>query len=184
MIQRVLKKKKCKVCKRKFQPISSLQIVDSPLCAIKWGQIKAEAAQRKKDKNRKRELKSKAQWLKEAQSAFNRWVRLRDYDEPCISCGRHHKGQYHAGHLYTVAARSDIRFHCDNVSKQCSACNNYLSGNQINYRRRLIKKIGLERVEALEVQGPALHLQVDDIVLIKDKFKKMANELQKAINER
>ena len=32
--------------------------------------------------------KTRSQWLSEAQSAFNRYVRWRDRHEPCISCGK------------------------------------------------------------------------------------------------
>jgi hypothetical protein len=183
MIQKMLKQKKCKVCRCKFQPRSSLQVVCTPQCAYKWVKIKAEGVQRKKDAKRKIELKSKSQWLKEAQKQFNRYIRLRDELKTCISCGRHHKGQYHAGHFLTVKARPDLRFNEDNCHKQCSACNNYLSGNQLKYRVRLIRKIGLERVEALEFHGPALNLIVQDIQAIKETYRIKANELQKQIKE-
>ena len=89
---------------------------------------------------------------KAAQSAFNAYIRARDSKEPCISCQKHHTGQYHAGHFKTTGARSELRFNEDNCHKQCAPCNNHLSGNIEHYRPNLIKKIGLERVEALDVQ--------------------------------
>lgn len=45
---------------------------------------------------------------------------------------------------------SPTRFDPDNVHAQCIQCNHYLSGNLLEYRKRLIDKIGLERVEAVE----------------------------------
>jgi len=88
---------------------------------------------------------------KAAQSAFNAYIRARDSKEPCISCQRHHSGQYHAGHFKTTKARSELKFNEDNCHKQCAPCNNNLSGNIEHYRPNLIKKIGLKRVEALDV---------------------------------
>jgi len=87
--------------------------------------------------------------MKEAQKAFNAFIRKRDEKEPCISCGRHHQGQYHAGHYKTTAARPDIRFNEDNCHKQCSVCNNHLSGNIGEYTPSLINKIGKARYDAL-----------------------------------
>jgi len=89
-------------------------------------------------------LKTKAQWAKEAQAAFNRFIRLRDADQPCISCGRHHSGQYHAGHFLSVGARPELRFNEFNVNKQCAPCNTHLSGNAVLFRQGLIAKFGLD----------------------------------------
>lgn len=182
MIQRVLKDRKCKVCKRKFTPKSGLQVVDSPECAIKWARIKSEAAQRKKDKKRKRELKTKSQWLKEAQREFNRYIRLRDFKHPCISCGRHNNCKFDAGHYLSVGARPDLRFNEDNVHKQCVQCNSFKSGNQVEYRRRLVERISEKGVEQLEFHGPALNLIVPDIQALKDKYRQKANELKKKMD--
>ena len=68
--------------------------------------------QRRKAKERKAKLKSRSEWLKEAQAVFNKFIRLRDKDQPCISCGRYHQGQYHAGHYRSVG----LALNCDFVS--------------------------------------------------------------------
>lgn len=183
MIQRVLKKKKCKACKYRFQPRNGLQVVCTPQCAIIWARIKAEAVQRKKDKGRLNELKTKSQWLKEAQREFNRYIRLRDINRPCISCSRSNNCKFDAGHFLSVGARPDLRFNEDNVHKQCTQCNSFKSGNQVEYRRRLVERISEAGVEKLEFHGPALHLIVPDIQAIKDKYRQKANELRKKLDE-
>ena len=88
---------------------------------------------------------------KAAQKAFNAYIRKRDEKEACISCDKPSdwRGQWHAGHWKTVGARGDIRFNEDNCHKQCSVCNNHLSGNVGEYERRLIERIGIDRVDAL-----------------------------------
>lgn len=108
---------------------------------------KQEVAERK---DRKERLKDRKWWLKKAQQEFNKWIRERDKNEPCISCQRHHTGQYHAGHYRTTAAAPQLRFNQLNCHKQCSACNNHKSGNVGEYRINLIKKIGIESLESIE----------------------------------
>lgn len=142
--------KKCKSCKRPFNARNSLQQVCSPQCAlamVKQQKVKEFKAETRK---RKQALKGKAEYMKEAQAAFNAFVRIRDHNLPCISCQRHHQGQYHAGHYRTTKAASQLRFNLFNVHKQCSVCNNHLSGAITEYRINLCKKIGVERVEWIE----------------------------------
>ncbi|TEW24926.1 recombination protein NinG, partial [Histophilus somni] len=109
-----------------------------------------EKEERAKIKAVKERLKSRSERLKELQGVFNRFIRLRDKNLPCISCGRYHQGQWHAGHYRSVGACPELRFNEDNVHKQCSVCNNHKSGNVIEYRINLVAKIGVERVEFLE----------------------------------
>lgn len=147
------KKKSCKVCRSKFYQCNSLQQVCGVKCAIaltnKQNSAKAKQ-QRKADRLRREALRPRSWYIKKAQAAFNKYVRLRDDKQPCISCQRHHTGQYHAGHYMTTGARPELRFHPANNNKQCSACNNHLSGNLVLYRKNLIEKVGPEMVEYLE----------------------------------
>lgn len=83
-----------------------------------------------------------------AQSTFNAWIRVRDAELPCISCGRHSTLQ--AGHFYSSGHFKSLSFNEDNVHGQCVRCNHFLSGNLIQYRESLIKKIGIERVKKLD----------------------------------
>lgn len=149
-----VRSKKCKVCEQEFIPRNRFQKACSIECAIKLSRKNAQEehdrAEKKKLKERKVKLKSRAEWLREAQEIFNKFIRLRDKNEPCISCGRYHQGQWHAGHYRSVGACPELRFCELNVWKQCSPCNNHKSGNAIEYRINLVKRIGAEKVEWLE----------------------------------
>lgn len=173
-----LKPKKCRVCKAAFTPTRSLQVCCSPACAIK----KAQTDRGKKEKKELREAKIKAktrgQWLKEAQAAYNRWIRYRDDNLPCVSCGRHHEGQFHAGHYMPTSTRPALRFNELNVHKQCSVCNNHKHGNLVLYRIELIKRIGLESVEWLESNHTAKHYSIQELIDIKDHYNKQAKNLK------
>ena len=72
-----------------------------------------------------------------------------------------------------------MRFEEENCHKQCVKCNQHLSGNTVEYRKRLIDRIGLERVEAIEAdQEPRKHT-IPDLKEMIDHYKKMVRELKK-----
>jgi hypothetical protein len=138
-----------------------------------------EKADRKSYRVAKDKIKSRSDWMKEAQVAFNAWIRERDKDLPCISCQRHHKGQYHAGHYRSVGACPELRFEPLNVHKQCSACNNYKSGNILEYRLNLIAKIGQEKVDWIEGKHDPVKYTVEDFREIRDRYRAMVNTQKK-----
>lgn len=184
------KPKKCKnpSCGISFTPQRLGQVVCSPRCGlaikdVNQGRAHKALAQveRKEIKVRKERLKSRADHLREAQAVFNEWVRLRDADLPCISCGRHHDGQYHAGHYRTVGANPEIRFEPLNVWKQCAPCNTHLSGNLVNYRLSLLQRIGVEKLEWLEGPHPARKYTTEEIKAIKADYREKIKELKKGI---
>ena len=181
--------KKCRVaeCRASFVPRESFQTWCSPDCAVVIARGRQEKArkslvqvERREIKVRKEKLKSRADHLREAQQAFNEWVRLRDADLPCVSCGRHHDGQYHAGHWRSVGANPELRFEPLNVWKQCAPCNTHLSGNLVNYRISLLQLIGAEAVAWLEGPHPARKYTVEEIKAIKADYWAKTRELKRA----
>lgn len=122
--------------------------------------------------------KTRSQHMKEAQAAFNAFIRARDAKLPCISCGRHHQGQWHAGHYRTVGASPELRFEELNVWKQCAPCNDHLHGNLINYRIELIKRIGLDKVEWLEGHHLPKKYTIGDLIEIKRIYKQKTKEME------
>lgn len=85
--------------------------------------------------------------LKKAQKVFNAWIRERDKDKGCISCGAEID---HAGHYLSQGHHSAMRFNEMNVNGQCLRCNNFLHGNLINYRKGLVQRYGEKQVDILE----------------------------------
>lgn len=171
MTLRPSRTRRCKVCKEQFAPLRSLQVACSVECAQKFAANEREKADYRKDVIRRLALKSRADWLREAQAEFNAYIRLRDADLPCVSCGRFHDGQWHAGHYLSVGARPELRFNADNVHKQCQPCNTHLSGNAIAFRIGLIGRIGQAQVEALEGQHPPMKYTIDDAKRIKAEYR-------------
>lgn len=180
------KQHKCKECGDYYTKFLSTQQVCSVKCAMAMGKRKVESkrkqadkAERKARKERLEKLKSRADYLKELQTVFNKFIRLRDKDLPCVSCGRFHQGQWHAGHYRSVGDCPELRFNEDNVHKQCSVCNNHKSGNAIEYRIGLVERIGVERVEFLERKDhPPLKLTIDEIKDLIKVYRAKCRELE------
>jgi len=179
------KPKKCRHCGEKFSPAQTLQKVCSVKCALALapaGRDKAQKALERQEREKlradKERVKPKGAHAREAQAIFNEWVRLRDHGQPCISCGRHHEGQYHAGHFRTVASAPELRFEPLNIHKQCAPCNNHLSGNIINYRPRLIEKIGADAVDWLEGPHQPKRYTIADFQAIKAEYRQKVKQLK------
>ena len=179
--------KKCRVCKTKFEPFNSLQQVCSTACALQKAQKdfqkdaeRKAKEQRKWIREQKAKVKSRGEHLKEAQQAFNAYIRERDRHRPCISCGTYTAGQYHAGHYRTTKAAPELRFEELNCHKQCAQCNNFDSGNIVEYRISLIQRIGQEAVDWLEGPHEAKHYTTDELKEIKRKYRAMRRELERA----
>lgn len=101
--------------------------------------------------------KSVAQLKNIATEHFNTFIKLRDTDDNgfgrCISSGqalKYPSKKAQAGHFYSGGHYPSLKFNEDNVHLQGLSDNFYKSGNLIEYRKNLIKKIGIERVEALD----------------------------------
>lgn len=182
------RKKRCKVCEAMFTPVRNFQAVCGEIaCAIAHApanQVRARKAladiERKDIKVRKEKLKSRADHLRETQVVFNELIRLRDAALPCVSCGRHHEGQYHAGHYRTVGANPELRFEPLNVHKQCAPCNNHKSGDIVNYRIELVKRIGADKMNWLEGPHVPQRYTIEELKTIKADYRAMIKELKRA----
>ena len=84
---------------------------------------------------------------KKAQEVFNAYIRERDKDQPCISCGQFKTLQ--AGHYYPVQGYDGLRFNEDNVHGECAGCNCFDESHLIHYGQNLSEKIGVDRLTAL-----------------------------------
>lgn len=181
--------KKCKnpACGASFPPRRLGQTVCSPACGLAIAPANRDKArkaidqrERREVKVRKEKLKGRADHMREAQVVFNQWVRLRDEALPCISCGRHHQGKYDAGHYRTTAACPELRFDPLNVHKQCSPCNTQLSGNILEYRIELIRRIGQEQVDWIEGPHEAKRYTIEDLKAIKALYRQKIRDLRRA----
>lgn len=190
------KPKKCRVaaCGASFVPARLGQAVCSPACAILDAPKNLDRArkslaqvERREIKVRKEKLKSRADHLREAQTAVNEFIRLRDAHLPCISCDSIPNdndlmtgSRWDAGHYRSVGSCPELRFEPLNIHRQCVKCNRNLSGNAVEYRTRLVLRIGAEKLAWLEGPHPARKYTVEEIKAIKADYRAKIRELKRA----
>jgi hypothetical protein len=193
MKQKPLKQKKCKSkqCGKLFTPAKPLQCVCDWRCAIAHNEVLKEKKKRATELKSRRETKQKLDKLKgvreltkETQPIFNLYIRMRDADQPCISCGRYFD-TWDCGHFLGVGARPDLRFDEMNAHKQCKSCNSG-SGNHArkrytvaqDYRIKLIERIGLAEVERLEGPYEPKRYREDELNQLKIVYRQKIKELK------
>lgn len=144
---------RCRNCKEKFEPVRFNQkycLKDE--CIRVFVEEAKSKAWKKTKKNMQENLETIQDLVKATQIVFNKYIRLRDKDELCISCKQKPK-KSNAGHFYNANNHWNVRFNEDNVHLQCEHCNTFLSGNLINYRENLLKKIGEGKFQLLEAEA-------------------------------
>ena len=173
-----MKIRKCKYCKQPFEPTVFLQKnCFEPLCVSDWiNEVKEKNWKRKKAKM-KMDLMTIQDYVKLAQQVFNKFIRLRDAGNVCISCQKKPLKE-NAGHFYNANNHWSVRFDERNVHLQCEHCNTFLSGNLIYYRENLLKKIGIQEFENLSVEATKTRKFTTDelkeiILTYKKKIKEM-----------
>lgn len=181
--------KPCAHCSTPFTPQRMGQRVCSPRCAGRLVKAvkKAEAVQ---TRERKQAMKPIRDLVKAAQEVFNKWVRARDADLPCVSCGVENPpmtsgGQWDAGHFLNRGSHPALRFNEDNCHKQCKACNGGAQYPHMalsireRYQDELLNRIGPERLEALLGPHPEVKLNRDELIAIRATYIQKLKELKK-----
>ena len=189
MVGRPRSQKRCKICNAEYMARSMGQKACSLDCALTFSRQNAARLEAKRLSSelslRKEKLKTKSDYRKEAQVAFNRYIRLRDMHQPCISCGQSpYKGQRHASHYRTRKAAPQLAFNTLNVAASCAQCNSHKSGNITEYRIALVQKIGQERVEALEHNNDKADHSIEYLKRVKDIFSRRARLYERLAEER
>ena len=82
------------------------------------------------------------------QKVFNEYIRSRDVNKPCISCGEYKELQ--AGHFYSVRMYDALRFNEDNCHGECAKCNGFDDHHLLRYNDNLPGRIGEQRFADLK----------------------------------
>jgi hypothetical protein len=204
-----VKTKRCKQCKKKhnendgkfdmYSPPSSLGFFCNHDCAVDF--LIANPKKRKQEYDKqirknniadKKSLLSKMDWVKKVQIQFNKFIRLRDKDDPCISCGimdweikQMDFGKWDCGHFRSRGAAKQLRFDETNAHKQCKSCNGgsahfayKLETVTKVYERNLILKIGKERVEYLKNNNDLESDTIESLIKLEKHYKLKVKSLQ------
>ena len=170
--------KTCKICLNQFEPIRALMVTCSYSCALAYSRGKIAKVIKAENKVKKERMKTKSQHLKELQTIFNKYIRLRDKEKNCISCDAKIKGNGHASHFFSVGSNPALRFNENNCFVSCEYCNTYLHGNLFEYSIRLPERIGEDAYQKLlNSKGEKLHLSIPEIEELKTVYKQKIKDL-------
>jgi hypothetical protein len=170
---------KCKICNDTFVKTRPIQ----PTClsstcmyayAIAYANKRIERKKKAENKVLKEKLKTLTQYESEAKKEFQRFIRKRDENLPCISCGTFQTDLWDGGHFKKAELYSGVIFDEMNCHRQCRKCNRFLGGNELNYREGLVKRYGIDYV--LEIEERALRLKKhkysrEDLIALKNLYK-------------
>ena len=192
-----MSKRTCRICKVK-KPFAEMFYTNcnkaycSPECGAALALELLEKKKEKQENNKRKEIRIRKDklnetlpnWKKKVQREFNLFIRLRDYKKPCISCGVTSVKSYHmasgwdAGHYRSVGSCPELRFNPWNCHKQCVRCNQWKSGNAIDYRIRLIQRIGQRKVSAIERNHSPKRYTVEDLKKLLSYYKELNKKLK------
>lgn len=169
---------KCPICRHPATERFGLKLFCGFEHAAEWAKnaqdkrrAKEKTEARRIDMEKLKSLKTRSDWLREAQAIFNKYIRMRDAQKNCISCGGELGTKYDAGHYRSVGGHPELRFVEINVHAQCVRCNQHLSGNLINYRKGLLIRIGQEKLDWLEGPQQPLKLTIPEIQALIAEYK-------------
>lgn len=204
-------RRRCKICREWFHPRSFNEWWCSPehgaVFGIQERDKQRQEAIQKAEKERKAEVHAERQSLKirklavkptsyfkaKAQQAFNEFIRTRDHDQPCISCGETnppdlHGGQWDCGHFKTVGGFPELRFVELNAHRQCKSCNGGSAkyGAKAKtvaeqYEARLIERIGQAAVDWLNGPHEMTRYRREDYIRIRDEYRAKTRALKKQL---
>jgi len=100
------------------------------------------------------------------------YVRRRDEDKGCITCGKIKPWkEMNCGH-YLRRTILITRWHIMNINGQCPGCNLWGNGEPDIYRRKLVEMYGLAAVEILEqLRFKQIKMTTDDYLKLIERFE-------------
>lgn len=198
---------KCKHCRAKFTPEErSRGLVLHSECVEGWVKAnlpklekkrvqlarKRAAEGRRVLRDRKQALKRLPELREEAQIEFRKFIRARDTDLPCVSCGETNPpmkpgGQWDAGHFLGRGAYPELAFEELNCWRQCKSCNG--GGGKFAHKERTVnqryeeelrRRIGDEKVDWLKGPHEAKKYTREDFERLKVEYRQKRKELERS----
>jgi hypothetical protein len=195
-VKKALKPRRCRSCGNSFTPISSMSKACSVPCAldlVRQANARKEARAKREERVAtrvaKEKLKTRREWIAEAQVAVNKVARLRDLlaGYGCISCGARPQqkfgGTFDAGHYRSVGSAPHMRYYLPAIRGQCVRCNRDLGGSAVNFRKGLVERIGIERVEEIESMQWTAKWSIEYLQRLKKVMNKKARRLERRIEQ-
>lgn len=191
--------KRCKACRGAFTPASDMQThcraepcAQAALAEVTERRLRREAKERKAAEKlerdsitaRKEAIKGVPELKREAQEAFNAYVRYRDQGKGCFVCGATLRlgglgGGFDAGHIRSRSQADHLRYDERNVHGQCKPCNAPGATKDHEMRAAAERLLGKEVADALYADNRVIKWTRDGLRRIRDTYRARACELKK-----
>lgn len=185
----------CKWCKKRTDKIGRLlheECVDPWLAAQrakkaaaakKEQRVKAKV-ERAETRRRKEAIKTIADLIEDAQYWFNRFIRLRDADQPCFCCGKPFEpqkrgGSMDAGHLRSRGSATHLRFTETNCFAQRKNCNRPGGATEEAKKAGAALRVGQAEVDRLYAENRVHKWQRDELIAIRETYKAKCRQIEK-----
>lgn len=115
--------------------------------------------------------------MKKADTWFSKFIRERDKDKPCITCGKH-TDKKDCGHFMSRRFQS-TRYDEKNAHGQCEKCNRFQYGNQYEHALMIDKMYGQGTSHEINLKSKMLcKRNQSDFEYIALEYKKKYEELR------
>lgn len=181
-----------KSCRAEFTPFRSTQKVCGPRCAKSLvdqknarARARMEKAERVATRKALEKLKTLPTLKREAQEAFNLYVRLRDNGKPCFVCGATLViggvgGGFDAGHIRSRSEADHLRYDERNVWGQCKECNAAGSTKLHEMRAAAERKLGADVAAELYADNRVIKWSRGEVRETRDRYRLMAKRLKES----
>lgn len=176
---------RCKLCREPTTQRFALTYACSIDHALEYAKrkaernrAKAEREERRKHREQREKVRPLSWYRNTAQAACNAYIRARDANKPCVSCGATESYQWDAGHFRPAGVNSAHRFNENNLARQCIVCNRHKSGNLASYRIELVRRIGEEAVRELENSNQVKKWAREELIEIREYYKAKFKQLK------
>lgn len=191
--------KRCKACRGAFTPASDMQThcraqacADALAAEVTQRRLRREAKERRQAEKlenesiraRKEALKGIPELKREAQQAFNAWVRYRDQGKGCFVCGAPLRlggvgGGFDAGHIRSRSQADHLRYDERNVHGQCKPCNAPGATKDHEMRAAAERLLGKEMADALYADNRVIKWDRDWLRNIRDNYRNRVRHMKK-----
>ena len=176
--------------RRPIQPFCGYECeVKAATLAVERKRAKTKAQDRRQTRAHLEAMKSVPKLKKEAQEAFNRYIRLRDNGKPCFVTGDILRlgglgGGFDAGHIRSRSEADHLRFDERNVHGQSKRSNAAGATKPHVMRAAAERLLGKEVADELYADNVPIKWTRDGLREMRDRYKAKARELEKQQTER
>lgn len=187
MIKKEVKQKPCRICKTKFTPFKSTDVICAAYnCRVSFALQHVQKVRKEKEREAKvahKKLESElTDWRAKLQTKNQEISRIIDKGLKCLARDYFAK-QLHGGHIFAKGGNKSMALNLHNIHRQ-SAQSNHFQNDDGLLREGVIREYGQEYMDFISDlrRTPSLHYANWEYQAFYEHACKIANRLKKADN--